>query len=432
MAQLICIEGLKKGLTFDIEEDEVSLGRGAMNSIILPHYSISRKHASIKCEGLHIILTDLNSLNGTFVNDQRISTTLLKNGDTIKFGELVFEFKSAQIVPEEDTFIAKMPPEVKLICQEGMEKGFEIKIEGETAQVGRDETNQIKLFHKSISRKHCRFSIREGRVLVTDLNSTNGTYVNDQQIQEQELRDNDEIRLGDLKFAILIKQPVIEEQTQIFPDTKSRVSTLTEEDFSSLDLDEIEGTLIHAELQSSKLEPIEAYEEKPKIAEQNFINKILSIERDRQHLFLLFEASKTLMSMLRFSDYQEGLASVVANLFSFKNMLLVLGKQAPYKVIAQKGELRSLQLTQLLSGLQIKNIGTIHINSSSKPFAALQKVGAAGEAMIAPIAANAKKIGIFYLDSDQTFTMNEQQIFELFVELLSIGIKNVLKFEARA
>jgi diguanylate cyclase (GGDEF)-like protein len=69
--------------------------------------------------------------------------------------------------------------------------------------IGRGADNGIVLESDSVSRRHARFEQREGAWWVTDLRSTNGTYVNDEVIAEHRLRRADHIKIGDTIFKYL-------------------------------------------------------------------------------------------------------------------------------------------------------------------------------------------------------------------------------------
>lgn len=62
--------------------------------------------------------------------------------------------------------------------------------------LGRDPRNAIVLNDASVSRVHCRIDTRNGRVLVADLKSTNGTWVNGRGIEHAELADGDRLLVG--------------------------------------------------------------------------------------------------------------------------------------------------------------------------------------------------------------------------------------------
>jgi len=73
-----------------------------------------------------------------------------------------------------------------------------------TLLIGRDSASQIELPETSVSRTHARLMRHEGQLHVLDLGSTNGTYVNDQPVREQVLRDGDLLHIGRVIFKVLM------------------------------------------------------------------------------------------------------------------------------------------------------------------------------------------------------------------------------------
>jgi two-component system cell cycle response regulator len=70
--------------------------------------------------------------------------------------------------------------------------------------IGRDPVNDIVVDLDNVSRRHCRFTSRDGKVLLKDLGSTNGTYLNDQEVrQETVLRSGDLVKVGGAIFKFL-------------------------------------------------------------------------------------------------------------------------------------------------------------------------------------------------------------------------------------
>jgi len=76
--------------------------------------------------------------------------------------------------------------------------------EGEVT-IGREATNGIAIADPSVSRKHCVLSSQDGRFLVRDLESRNGTLVNGAAVEEQWLEHGDEIATGDSSFVFLLE-----------------------------------------------------------------------------------------------------------------------------------------------------------------------------------------------------------------------------------
>lgn len=73
----------------------ITIGRNINNDVILEEDDISREHAAIKLRGGHYVLTDNNSANGTRVNGQRITETVLRDGDEICLAAICMTFRLA-------------------------------------------------------------------------------------------------------------------------------------------------------------------------------------------------------------------------------------------------------------------------------------------------------------------------------------------------
>ena len=65
----------------------VSIGRAPDNDIPIDNLAVSNYHARVYAEAGHLVVEDLNSLNGTFVNEQRIERATVRDGDTIHIGK---------------------------------------------------------------------------------------------------------------------------------------------------------------------------------------------------------------------------------------------------------------------------------------------------------------------------------------------------------
>ena len=83
-----------------------------------------------------------------------------------------------------------------LVVLAGSNLGEMYKIEGPESVIGRAMSAQLRLNDDGISRRHCRILSIGGRVIVEDLGSANGTLVNGEMVQHQELKEGDKIRLG--------------------------------------------------------------------------------------------------------------------------------------------------------------------------------------------------------------------------------------------
>ena len=71
---------------YAISGDSVMVGRDRTCAIVLSHPAVSRRHARITLAGLAPVLEDLQSANGTYVNNARVDRVVLKPGDVVRFG----------------------------------------------------------------------------------------------------------------------------------------------------------------------------------------------------------------------------------------------------------------------------------------------------------------------------------------------------------
>ncbi len=84
------------------------------------------------------------------------------------------------------------------------ENGEEIKlpITLKPIVLGRGVETDIRVEDNEVSRTHCAVWLEDKKILVKDLRSRNGTYVNDQRVEEAELKPGDQVRIGHFKFAL--------------------------------------------------------------------------------------------------------------------------------------------------------------------------------------------------------------------------------------
>ncbi|WP_257460215.1 GGDEF domain-containing protein [Archangium lipolyticum] len=92
-AALVVIYGLDLGRKYELAKEEILIGRSSKADIQVDQESISRNHACITntTRGVHI--KDLESTNGTFVNDEAVQgEKALHNGDLVKIGRTIFKY----------------------------------------------------------------------------------------------------------------------------------------------------------------------------------------------------------------------------------------------------------------------------------------------------------------------------------------------------
>jgi pSer/pThr/pTyr-binding forkhead associated (FHA) protein len=205
-----------KSYNYEFDQPVVTLGRLKENDIQLPESTVSGFHAQILKEEDNYYLVDRGSINGTFLNNQRLlagEKKLLQDGDTIRIQsfELYFTSGVAAIPVDQGATIQvarqmvmellgswESQQEPRVIVMGGPHNGKQLELtEGKKVIAGRAAQCDIVIEHPTISRKHAEISFSWNGAFVKDLGSANGVYVNDVRIEgTYKLRDRDEIRLG--------------------------------------------------------------------------------------------------------------------------------------------------------------------------------------------------------------------------------------------
>jgi len=90
--RLAAIAGKLKGTVFPLEEKPLVIGRETAADLCLPDSAVSRRHSRIEWNEERYWLNDLQSLNGTFVNDVPVKQRALQHGDRIRIGDTQFLF----------------------------------------------------------------------------------------------------------------------------------------------------------------------------------------------------------------------------------------------------------------------------------------------------------------------------------------------------
>lgn len=91
-------------------------------------------------------------------------------------------------------------PRLVLLTEGFTGRSFELKSERST--VGRLEDNTFQIPAPSVSSHHCEILLKEETVTIKDLDSTNGCYINGEQISEQELKPGEIVRFGAIEARL--------------------------------------------------------------------------------------------------------------------------------------------------------------------------------------------------------------------------------------
>ncbi len=211
------------------------LGRDESADIRVDDKKVSRRHAAFRLiDGLPWA-EDLGSSNGVRLNGKRIDKRArFKAGDKIRVGGFYMSLreeiapKSAQVraapASSSAAVAATRPPPKPAVVEEmdlpvifGKDDpvaGKRFTIHPGENIVGRLEECDVPILDGSVSRQHSRLVYARERVTVSDLGSSNGTFVNNTRIDMAELADGDLLRVGNINFDVTFPAKMAKQGTK--------------------------------------------------------------------------------------------------------------------------------------------------------------------------------------------------------------------------
>ncbi len=146
-------------------------------------------------------------------DDTKKSAAVVDAGVKSDYGKTMYgevdetgKVKQAEVQVTEGRLKA-IPEDKELFVVISDSSGTEIKHQIKTSEciIGRGEDSDIVINDPETSRKHCAIDIYENKFVIRDLESTNGTYINDTRIKEDLLKEGDRIRIGNTLLTFVVK-----------------------------------------------------------------------------------------------------------------------------------------------------------------------------------------------------------------------------------
>ena len=227
-ARVEIIDGPEAGTVIEIPMAEMTFGRASACDVVLASGLVSKVHARVRRTASQVLLQDAESINGTFVNGTRVEAVhVLKNGDLINFGgartasvaiegldpalkavrpDEIAAVAVAKIVtfPDaEQTLITSPRPAPRVRGLRLVGEGPPIVLGLGAFVVGRAVGSDVRLDDRQVSRSHARLIVDEVSVSLEDLQTVNGTRVNENEVtSRQPLHHGDTVQFGGSEFTI--------------------------------------------------------------------------------------------------------------------------------------------------------------------------------------------------------------------------------------
>ena len=210
----------------------LTIGRIEGNGLVIKDREVSRRQAEIRPAGQDYSIIDFDSMNGTYVNEQRIPSQtpyLLKTGDTIRMGKSKMTYEGSEIPgstsggpstvdspvmvssdASASTVMNKIETPAHLILRADTgEVLHDYTLDKWEMSIGRAPNSDILLsIDKLTSRHHATVLYENDRYAIRDERSANGTFVNSQQLDERSTRvleDGDHIGIGE--HELIFQEP---------------------------------------------------------------------------------------------------------------------------------------------------------------------------------------------------------------------------------
>lgn len=194
----------KQGLVVDeysFEDGEFVIGRSHQADIVLQSDNVSRRHARLFTQDGKCFVEDLKAANGIWLNGKRVhNTTELPKSSQLRIGDFFLHLEGAsQPRTAVNVVYGRLLPVAGSI-------GVATDLAQATILVGRGKDCGIVLHDVSVSRIHAKIArFPDGRVTVEDLRSSNGTFVNDRRVENQQLAHGDRLRFGTVAFIFQLE-----------------------------------------------------------------------------------------------------------------------------------------------------------------------------------------------------------------------------------
>jgi len=208
------------------EKKRMTIGRTRENDIVLENRGVSRRHAQIEFNDSAAVIIDNESLNGTFVNNRRITEEVLRDSDQITIGKYCLTYNS-QVQREDSatnldgTMILKTKKQKELIRKDRLEKEIVNRMGGSVLlgeenvdfsehQIDRNVTTigKAKFVHVHakgfmLSGIQAKIVKEEEQFSIINLGRKGKTKVNGESIDRRSLKNDDIIQVGKSVFRFV-------------------------------------------------------------------------------------------------------------------------------------------------------------------------------------------------------------------------------------
>ncbi len=120
MAKLVLLSQGLTGRTHELKVDKTTIGRVDDNAFPIAEASVSSHHCEILLKGADVVVHDLNSTNGTFINGEKITESVLKPGQILRLGQIEMRLETEATAATATVASKASPPDSTVSMQRGV------------------------------------------------------------------------------------------------------------------------------------------------------------------------------------------------------------------------------------------------------------------------------------------------------------------------
>jgi len=171
----------------------LTIGRSPKSDIVIDNKNVSSNHAHFKISNDEILLEDVGSTNGTYVNGEKITSQKVTANDGITFGKnYTFNWKQLEELikgdqPAKTDGAGRVHTKIK---------------ERDVITIGRSSDNDLVINNIKVSRKHAKLEKSGNEWFIEDLGSSNGTFLNGEKVKKIKITPKDVLTIGGIPLNI--------------------------------------------------------------------------------------------------------------------------------------------------------------------------------------------------------------------------------------
>lgn len=210
-------DGADAEVRVERDQEPILIGRREPASVKVHNASVSGKHCTVGWQDEEVVVRDLGSSNGTFINGERVRRGVLADGDVLRCGrfELRCSFVEHKDIAQaeyeewgddwEDDELDPGQPNFHIMYVDNRKQltGVTMGEKEKHIAVG-SRGCEINIEKREVEPEHCEFEWDDGILLVKDLKSESGTFVNDNQVEgDESVRNGDIVVVGTVRLRIV-------------------------------------------------------------------------------------------------------------------------------------------------------------------------------------------------------------------------------------